>query len=213
MINLVLPKRQRGRQSERAEAEYQEQVAGFCALIQEIRSTMDFAVGSRGWCYILERHGLRKGDFDEAQRLINACRKSGALPLHICAEDEARAAVCIESLDSGNIQHVATNWIAYVRNSAHKNYTPFSFWADIDVYVEVAVEKIDLRNLFEPVCEEFAVPLTNFKGWSDLNSRAAMMRRFASHEKQGRLCVALLCGDHDPGGLLIGTVFARTSPT
>lgn len=92
-MNFVLPKRQRGRQSETAEAEYQQQVAAFCALIQEIRSTMDFAVGSRGWCYILERHGLRKGDFDDAQRLINTCRKSGALPLHICAEDEARAAV------------------------------------------------------------------------------------------------------------------------
>ena len=49
---------------------------------------MDFDVGSRGWCYMLERHGLRKGDFDDAQRLINTCRKSGDLPLDICAEDE-----------------------------------------------------------------------------------------------------------------------------
>jgi hypothetical protein len=36
-------------------------------------------------------------------------------------------------------------------------------WDDLKVYVEVAVEKLDLRNLFEPVCEEFHVPLTNFK--------------------------------------------------
>ena len=65
-----LPKRPRGRPSLAAEAEYQKQVDAFCALILKIRSTMDFAVGSRGWCYILERRGLRKGDFNNAQRLI-----------------------------------------------------------------------------------------------------------------------------------------------
>ena len=85
----------------------------------------------------------------------------------------------------------------------HKNYTPISFWDDLDVYVEVAVEKLDLRNLFEPACAEFHVPIQNFKGWSDLNARAAMMRRFAEHEAAGRRCVLLLCGDHDPGGLHI----------
>jgi hypothetical protein len=53
------------------------------------------------------------------------------------------------------------------------------------------------------VCAEFHVPLTNIKGWSDLNSRAAMMRRFAEHEAAGRQGVLLLCGDHDPGGLHI----------
>jgi hypothetical protein len=58
-----------------------------------------------------------------------------------------------------------------------------------------------------------SVPLTNFKGWSDLNSRAAMMQRFAEHERQGRRCVALPCGDHDPGGLPSRTISTRTSLT
>ena len=53
------------------------------------------------------------------------------------------------------------------------------------------------------MCEELYVPITNFKGWSDLNSRAALMRQFKMHEAQGRRCVLLLCGDHDPGGLHI----------
>jgi hypothetical protein len=51
---------------------------------------MDFAVGSRGWAYILERHGLRKGDFDAAEAKITEFRKSGDLPLDICAEDASR---------------------------------------------------------------------------------------------------------------------------
>ena len=29
------------------------------------------------------------------------------------------------------------------------------------------------------------------------------MRRFKRHEAEGRQCVLLLCGDHDPGGLNI----------
>ena len=49
---------------------------------------MDFGVGARGWSYILEQHGLTKGDFDAAQALITDCRKTGDLPLDICAEDD-----------------------------------------------------------------------------------------------------------------------------
>ena len=45
MTDLLLPRRARGRPSPNAEATYQEQRQAFCALIQEIRSTMDFAVG------------------------------------------------------------------------------------------------------------------------------------------------------------------------
>ena len=53
-------------------------------------------------------------------------------------------------------------------------------------------------------CAEFRIPITNFKGWSDLNSRAAMMRRFRyGRKRRGRSGVLLLCGDHDPGGLHI----------
>lgn len=90
-----------------------------------------------------------------------------------------------------------------MREHAADRYTPFGFWEDLDVYLEVGVEKLDLRNLFEPVCAEYFAPSTNLKGWCDLNARAAMMRRFTKHEAAGRKCVLLLCGDHDPGGLNI----------
>jgi len=198
-----LPKRPRGRPSAAAELKYREQVAAFCALISQIQSSMDFAVGSRGWCYLLERHGLRKGDFDAAQRLINEFPKSGELPLDICAEDASRETIGIEQLDHASIDDEVESWIDHLRNRVHENYTPISFWDDLDVYIEMETEKLDLRNLFESVCVELHVLITNLKGWSDLNSRAAMMRRFAKHEAAGRRCVLLLCGDHDPGGLHI----------
>ena len=89
-----LPRRGRGRPTPAAEVKYQEAVAAFCALILKIRSSMDFSVGARGWCYILEKHGLRKGEFDSAENLITACRKSGGLPLNICADDDSREVRC-----------------------------------------------------------------------------------------------------------------------
>jgi hypothetical protein len=45
-------------------------------------------------------------------------------------------------------------------------------------------------------------PITNFSGWTDINSRAVMMY-FAYWEGRGKECVLLYCGDHDPGGLHI----------
>jgi hypothetical protein len=125
------------------------------------------------------------------------------LPLDICAEDDSRATAGEGQLDNPNIQDEVESWITHLRDHVHQQYTPISFWGDLDVYVEVAVEKLDLFNLFEPVCNELHVQITNLKGWSDLNRRAQMMSRFAKHEAQGRRCVLLVCIDHDPGGLHI----------
>jgi hypothetical protein len=160
----LLPRRGRGRPTPAAEERYQEQVAAFCALILEIRSTMDFDVGSRGWCYLLEQHGLNKGEFAAAEALITACRKSGALPLDVCAEDDARAAIGIEKINANDVQEEAQSWIDHLLYAAHEQYTPVSFWDDQRFYLQMGVEKLDLRNLFEPVCTEFCVPLYQFQG-------------------------------------------------
>ena len=77
--------------------------------------------------------------------------------------------------------------------------------ANSDVYIEIAVEQVDLKSLFDPICERFCIPLQNIKGWADINDRAGMMKRFAKWERCGKRCILLLCGDHDPGGLQIST--------
>jgi hypothetical protein len=199
----LLPKRRRGRQGPEAEAQYREQVKRFCRLILQIQSTMDFKVGSRGWCYLLEHHGLRKGDFDAGQTLITACRKSGDLPMDTCAEDVSRDTIGVEEIDSCDVPNKVNGLIDHLANHVHETYLPISLWDDLDVYVEVATEKLDLRNLFEPVCRELHVPITNFKGWSDFNARARVRCRFKYWEARGKKCFLLVCGDHDPGGLLI----------
>jgi hypothetical protein len=191
------------------EAQFQAAIGIFCDRILQVDSTLDFRVSSRGWAYILEQRGIiTKGLFDKAQDLINQCRKDGRLPLGICAEDENRQAGHLEYLDDDNPEDHAKLLASGIRNS-HEHYTPFSFWRDLPIYVEMAVEKIDLKSLFSPICAYFHVPLTNWRGWSDINSRAAMMRRFAEKEEQGKRCVLLYRGDHDPAGLAISDFLRR----
>jgi hypothetical protein len=198
---ILIPKRTRGRQSAAGQAAYQEQVGEFCRRIEEIRARLDFEVSARGWCYILEEHGATKADFPTIERLFVACRKSGDLPIDICAEDEARAAEHIEELDDETPKEFAQGWIDYVRDEVHHRYNPASLWDGSNYYCEMWVEKIDLKSLFWDICKRYTIPLINIRGRTCLNSRAGTMQRFLERENQGKTCVLLYCGDHDPSGL------------
>jgi hypothetical protein len=202
VTDIIIPKRGRGRLSARGQERYDQEVATFCARILEIRATLDFQVSARGWCYILEEHGATKGDFDTIQRLFTECRKSGALRIDICAEDEARAADHIERVDDETAEEFAEGWVDYLR-SVHKQYNPISLWDYSDVYIEMWVEKIDLKSLFSDICKRYTIPLINIRGRTCLNSRAGTMHRFLGREAEGKQCVLLYCGDHDPSGLAI----------
>jgi hypothetical protein len=202
MSSITLPRRPPGRPNAATNARYEADRDAFCEAIKELRSTVGFTVSSRGWCYILEEHGLAKGDFDAAQTVINDCRKAGLLPLEICADDENRAFDGLEALDDPDPDSRAEVIVGTLRYR-HLYYTPFSFWRDQDCYIQMMVEKIDLKTLFAPVCSKYCIPIANCRGWSDINSRAAMMRRFAKHESEGKQCILLYCGDHDPVGLNI----------
>src|ERR1700730_4722081 len=83
--DLSLPSRPPHRLSAAAQAAYDSALAAWCRGVKELAASLGFRVSSRGWCYVLEEHGLLKGDFDAAQKLINECRKSGLLPLDICS--------------------------------------------------------------------------------------------------------------------------------
>jgi hypothetical protein len=198
----ALPRRGRGRPSAAATEVWQDQITAFCETVLEIQSRLDFAVSSRGWAYLLEgERFINKDEIDQAQALINDCRKSGALPLDICSEDGKRAAENLEHIDP-DPQEEAASIFDNVR-TAQNFYTPFSFWDDLPVYVQMGVEKSDLRNLFKTDCAKFCVPIANVGGWGDLHVRAGFMRRFADKEAEGKQCVLLYCGDFDPGGLNI----------
>jgi hypothetical protein len=201
-IDSLLPRLPPHRPSVTVKAAYQDRVKAFCKKILEVRSRLDFDVGSRGWAYVLEGDRLiDKDEIDAAQDLINACRKSGDLPLDICSEDDKRAAENLEDIDP-DPQERAADLFDYIE-TAEKYYTPFSFWDDLDTYVQVGTEKSNIKNLFSKVCAEFYVPIANIGGWADLNVRAGFMRRFKEKDAEGKKCVLLTFTDHDPGGLHI----------
>jgi hypothetical protein len=203
MTGLLLPRRTRGRPTEASAAMYLVEKGRFCETILEINSRLDFAVGSRGWGYILEnKRMIDKSDLDTAQALVNNCRKDGSLPLDICSEDLKRATDGIEQLDPSDPED-EYRWLEDYLRRHHKSYSPVDFWEDLDFYIETAVEKSDLKSLFAKVSNEFHIPITNLGGWSDLNARASIMRRFKAREAEGKTCLLLYCGDHDPGGLQI----------
>jgi hypothetical protein len=205
----LLPKLPPHRPSAATKAAHQEKVAAFCAVILELQSRLDFSVGSRGWAYILEgERYIDKDEIDAAQVLINACRKSGDLPLDICSEDNKRVAENVEEIDPDPAE-MAARVHDYVQTAEH-HYTPFSFWDDLDTYVQMGVEKSNIKNLFAKTCAGLYVPIANLGGWADLNVRAGFMRRFAEKEAQGKQCVLLTFTDHDPGGLNISN-FLRSN--
>ncbi len=150
----------------------------------------------------MEEHGLTKGEFNKAQDLINDFRKSGDLPVEIASEDAARRFEDVEEVDELDPEEKAADLIGWLRG-AHLDYAPISFWEDQEFYIQMLVEKIDLKHLFRPVTRNFHIPVANARGWSDLHSRASMMRCFARWEAEGKQCVLLYCGDHDPAGLQI----------
>jgi hypothetical protein len=199
-----IPTRKRGRPSVDAAAQYEAQVKAFCDFIKNTAEGLDFRPSARGWAYMLENEGLiDKSQLDLAQNCINDARKSGALPLDICSEDAKREWHNVEELDNpsptdeaSRIKRSVDDWIS--------NYRPRSFWQGKSHYIQIVVEKIDLRELFLPVCERWHIPIANGGGWSDINMRGELMERFRDNLEDGQVPVVLYCGDFDPVGLQIG---------
>jgi hypothetical protein len=174
----------------------------FADMIIEMGETIGFKVSSRGWCYLCEQAGyINKNQFDKVDQAINTCRKLGYLPVDFVAEEDARAFSGIEKPSIGPIKHTL-DWMLRDVLNGHKYYTP-DWWENEAYYIQVLVEKIDLKTLFSPVCAKYHIPIANAKGWSSILQRAEYARRFKEAEEDGKIPVLLYCGDHDPDGLRI----------
>lgn len=208
-MKITIPNPGRGRRSAAREAKHQAELTAFYEALLEIKATARIKVSARGWCYLLEEYGLTKGEFNRAETLINDGRKSGALPTDICSDDDNRAITGVEVISSRDIDEMAEYINEYAIDAFVDNYHPESQWENQEHFVILAVEKKDLVEIFKPVCRQYGVPLANFKGWADINSRLAFMRLFDRWEHSGKQCVLLYCGDHDPGGLNISDTLRK----
>jgi len=181
-----------------------EKLEEFADKIQELADQIGFKVSARGWCYQLEQAGvINKDQFDKVENIINKCREKGVLPIDFTAEEEGRKFSGVEKPHENSPIQEMREWIEAAMQS-EIYYTP-NWWAGEEYYIQMLVEKIDLKTLFEPVCKKYHIPIATSKGWSSMLQRAEYARRFQQAEEQGLTPVLLYCGDHDPDGLRIST--------
>lgn len=180
----------------------------FADVLQNMQRGIDFKVSSRGWCYLMEQAGfINKSQFSKVDMAINRCRKEGLLPVDFVAEEAARAFAGVEEPSAGTVEDTL-KWMLRDVMDGSKYFTP-DWWEDEEYYIQILVEKIDLKTLFAPVCKKFKIPIANAKGWSSILQRAEYARRFKEAENAGLKCVLLYCGDHDPDGLRISDTIRK----
>lgn len=174
----------------------------FAEKLQQLSDRIGFKVSARGWCYQLESERLiNKDQFDKVESWINKCRSRGVLPIDFTAEEEGRKFSGVEVPEKDTPVQYMGRFISAAMN-AEEYYTP-NWWDGEEYYIQMLVEKIDLKTLFSPVCESYHIPVATSKGWSSMLQRAVYARRFKEAEDLGLQPVLLYCGDHDPDGLRI----------
>ena len=185
-----------------------ERLREFAEKIKKLSEQIGFKVSARGWCYQLETERLiNKDEFNKVESWINKCRKKGILSIDFTAEEEGRKFKGVEIPTYDSPIADLRDWLVHARDS-HKYYTP-NWWNGETYYIQMLVEKVDLKTLFYPVCKKYHIPIATSKGWSSMLQRAEYARRFKEAEDKGLKCVLLYCGDHDPDGLRISETIRK----
>jgi hypothetical protein len=202
-MNIELPDR-RGTKAERAA-----KLEAFADALLTIDLGLDFKMGPRDWCYHLEEHGLRKDEFDKAERLINQCRDLGLLPVDFVLDDDTRRPVGSDpaEYDGGLDDYMAQVWSSVEAQTKFYDCAPWAAYQPY--YIEIAVEKAGLKSLFASVAEEYGTMVSNFRGDTDYLSRARMLMRFEEASERGQTPVLGYAGDFDPKGVMIGEGLKR----
>jgi len=192
--DIEVPDLTSGRRSKREKQELDR----FADVLREIDSGIDFKMSARGWGYYLEgANVIDKSELDEAQHAVNVCRDSSRVPVDFTASDDARAFEHGESVNFGDAESYGRAYLSELQSAAGLDV---SFWEEQGCYIQVLVEKVDLRELFAPVCAEYNIPIATSKGWPSKLQRAKMIARFAQWEQKGKIPILLLAGDFDPAG-------------
>lgn len=81
------------------------------------------------------------------------------------------------------------------------NFIRFDQWARQDYYVEVWVEKEALGNVIAKACKPWLVPYMSCKGYLSASEAWRAGERFRKKLLEGKQCVLIHLGDHDPSGI------------
>lgn len=216
---IKLPKTTKGRKTKAQQIQYASELYDFgnkLILLQYEIAESTFIkekdkISARGWAYQLE--GFRvitKDQFSQCFNIINLCRKEGYLPIDFTAQDKSREFFNVESLteDFETPMDYLIRHLGYDKELA-EDKEDIAFWESQKYYIQMMVEKIDVRNLFHDVCEKYHIPISNAKGWSDMLSRNNLIQRFKEAEEIDLIPVLLYYGDFDPAGLKIADTLKK----
>lgn len=184
--------------------------------IEQLSAETGYKFGPRGWAYYAEGLGLiTKGEFSRFEKLLTDMRKDGELDPDVIEPDASRVATEVADFDAADytpeqLAQVAVNEISDRLREWAESYCQNGYWEGLDYYVEMIVEKKDLVQIFRSTADRYNVRITNGKGDTDIHTRLAMLKRFRDHTWNGRRCVLLAVGDHDPKGLHIVEGLERT---
>ena len=184
--------------------------------IEQMSSETGYKFGPRGWAYYAEGLGLiTKGEFARFEKLLTDMRKAGELDPHVIEADASRIATEVADFNATTVttEQLARHAVSEVKpelESWARSYFEFGYWEGLDYYVEMIVEKKDLVQIFGDAANNLNVRITNGKGDTDIHSRLAILERFRDHTYDGRRCILLAIGDHDPKGLSIVDGLQRT---
>lgn len=184
--------------------------------IEQMSEETGYKFGPRGWAYYAEGLGLiTKGEFARFEKLLTDMRKAGELDPDVIEPDASRLATEVSDFEATpespeDFAEYAVDQIAPELESWVYSFYDQGYWDGLDYYVEMIVEKKDLVQIFGDAAERRRIRITNGKGDTDIHSRLAMLKRFRDHTYEGRRCVLLAIGDHDPKGLDIVTGLQRT---
>lgn len=177
--------------------------------IEQLAAESGYRFGPRGWAYYAEGLGMiTKGEFDRFEKLLTDMRKDGELDPDVIEPDASRMATDVYDFEASDvtpeeqaqwaIEDISDNLRTWARG-----YHEIGYWDDLDYYVEMIVEKKDLVQIFKSTADRYNIRITNGKGDTDIHTRLAILKRFRKHTNEGRRCVLLAIGDHDPKGLHI----------
>lgn len=85
--------------------------------------------------------------------------------------------------------------------SGIERHFALDYWERQNAYVEVWVEKDALASVIERPCGRWRVPYMPCKGYLSASEAWRSGRRYEEMADQGRRCVLIHLGDHDPSGI------------
>ncbi|MBA7548892.1 hypothetical protein ES705_41360 [subsurface metagenome] len=208
-MNIRLPiKLKPGGQKRGAKEEYIDSLRVFAEDMKKMQAEVGFNMSARGWCYVLEQFGLDKGDFETGQGWIRKCRVRGFLRPGFILEDESHE-VEGQSDEKQSVENYVEGQYD-IWQDAEKDfrgswmfYNGVSFWEGQDRFIQLLVEKSDLKSLFRGICERYRMPAGNLHGFGSMEQKAVMARNFQLAEREGKEPVLFACTDFDPPGLCI----------